>query len=327
MSRCHRAAWPALLLLTTFSASAHVISMSSGDFRIDGNRATYELRIPIYEIQHVKNPEKVLFESIRFSSRGSNATLKSSACEEDKIDSSYRCRATYEFPTNVEELEVTCNFHTVTVPNHVHLLRAYLGEKTDQAVFDFSNTNSVIKFRPPTAFEQFATGWGSGFARAFSSAAAVLFLACLALAARSRKELLWLAACFVVGEIASALIVPRTPWNPAPRFVDAALALTVAYLAVEVLTLPQAGQRWLVAAVLGLFHGLSYALYLTNTGYDAFAVLFGMGVAELLAIGIFALLMQRLGRIFSGIALTTQKIAASLLLVTGLTWFFLRLRA
>jgi hypothetical protein len=222
---------------------------------------------------------------------------------------------------------VVCTFHTVTVPNHVHLLRAYLGDKTDQAVFDFSNTNTVIKFRPPTAFEQFATAWGSGFARAFSSGAAVLFLGCLALAARTRRELLLIAASFLLGEVASALIVPRTQWSPAPRFVDAALALTVAYLAVEVLTLPKAGQRWLVAAVLGVFHGLSYALYLTSTGYDAFTVLFGMAVAEIIAISVFALIMHRLGRIFNSIAVTAQKVTASLLLITGLTWFFLRLRA
>ena len=316
-----------LLLAAVLPAHAHVISMSSGDFRIDANRATYEFRMPLYEIQHVREPAKTLFESIRFASRGSDATMKERSCSEDKQDGSYRCKATYEFPSAVEELEVVCTFHSVTVPNHVHLLRAYLGEKTDQAVFDFSNTKSLIRFRPPTAFEQFVTAWAAGFARAFSSGAAVLFLGCMALAARSKGELAMIAACFLTGEIASALLVPLTPWNPAPRFVDAALALTVAYLAVEILTLPQAGQRWLVAAVLGVFHGLSYALYLTSTGYGAFAVLLGMGVAELTAIALFAVVLSRVERIFSSIATHLQKLAASLLLVTGLIWFFLRLRA
>jgi hypothetical protein len=316
-----------LLLAAVLPASAHVISMSSGDFRIDGNRATYEFRIPIYEIQHVKEPEKTLFESIRFASRGADAVIKERSCSEDKQDGSYRCKASYEFPAPVEELEVVCTFHTVTVPNHVHLLRAYLGEKTDQAVLDFSNTKSLIRFRPPTPFEQFATAWGAGFARAFSSGAAVLFLGCMALAARSRRELLLITGCFLLGEIVSALVVPRTSWSPAPRFVDAALALTVAYMAVEILTLPQAGQRWLVASVLGAFHGLSYALYLTSTSYDSFPVLFGMGIAELLAIAAFAFILSRVLKIFSSIAVQLQKVAASALLVTGLVWFFLRLRA
>lgn len=316
-----------LLLLFTAPLGAHVISMSSGDFRIEGNRGVYELRMPVYEIQHVPAPEKMLLESIRFSSGGAEARLVEKSCAEDKQDASFRCKAVYEFPSPVEELEVVCTFHSVTVPNHVHLLRAYLGDKTDQAVFDFSTPKAVIRFRPPTPFETFVTAAGSGFARAFSSAAAVLFLACLALAARRNTELVVITAAFLAGEIAAALIVPLTEWNPAPRFVEAALALTIAYLAVEILTLPNAGQRWLVAAVLGMFHGLSYALYLTNTGYDAFPVLLGMAVAEVLAIAVFALLMSRTARVFSSIAPLASRIAACFLLLTGLSWFFLRLRA
>jgi len=317
----------ALLLYLASPLAAHVISMSSGDFRIEGSRATYELRVPIYEIQHVPAPEKMLFENIRFASGGAAGRLAGKSCAEDKDDASFRCKAHYEFPAPVEELEVVCTFHSVTVPNHVHLLRAYLGDKTDQAVFDFSAPKAVIRFRPPTAFETFVTAAGSGFARAFSSAAAVLFLACLALAARRGSELVVITSAFLAGEVGAALIVPMTEWNPAPRFVEAALALTIAYLAVEILTLPNAGQRWLVAAVLGMFHGLSYALYLTSTGYDPFAVLLGMAVAELLAIAVFAMLMARMGRVFPSIAPLASRIAACFLLLTGLSWFFLRLRA
>jgi hypothetical protein len=58
-----------LFLAAVLPAGAHVISMSSGDFRIDGNRATYEFRMPIYEIQHVKEPEKTLFECVQKTSR------------------------------------------------------------------------------------------------------------------------------------------------------------------------------------------------------------------------------------------------------------------
>ncbi|MBL8220416.1 MAG: HupE/UreJ family protein [Bryobacterales bacterium] len=317
----------ALFLFAVSPLGAHVISMSSGDFRIEGNRATYELRVPIYEIQHVAAPEKMLFENIRFASGGAAARLVKRECAEDKADASFRCKAVYEFPATVEELEVVCTFHSVTVPNHVHLLRAYLGDKTDQAVFDFSTPKAVIRFRPPTALETFLTGAGSGFARAFSSGAAVLFLACLVLAARRSSELVVITAAFLGGEVGAALIVPLTEWNPAPRFVEAALALTIAYLAVEILTLPNAGQRWLVAAVLGMFHGLSYALYLTSTGYDPFPVLLGMSAAELLAIAVFAMLMGRMARIFSSIAPLASRIAACFLLLTGLSWFFLRLRA
>jgi hypothetical protein len=305
---------------------AHVISMSNGDIRIDGSKAVYELRVPLYEVQHVRNPEKTLLENIRFSTSGVAARMVRSKCGEDKDGAVFRCEASYEWPLPVDVLEVSCTFHSITVPNHVHLLRAYLGEKTGQAVFDFSSPNASIRFRPPTPFETFVTAAGSGFARAFSSGAAVLFLACLVLAARTRQELVWLTAMFILGEALVAVIVPRTSWNPAPRFVEAALALTIAYLAVEILTLPEAGQRWLVALVLGAFHGLSYALYLANTGFDATPVLAGMSAAETAAIALFDLILSRLARIFSSIAPTAHKITATCLLLTGLAWFFYRLK-
>ncbi|MBI4903521.1 MAG: HupE/UreJ family protein [Acidobacteria bacterium] len=317
----------ALIILLAACAEGHVISMSNGDLRVSANRGIYELRMPLYEIQHVTGPEKALFENIRFSSRGVAGRIAEKKCGEDQKDASFRCTVIYEWPEPVEELEVVCTFHSVTVPNHVHLLRAYRDDKTDQAVFDFSQTKAQVRFRPPTAFELFVVGWGSGFARAFSSGAAVLFLGCLALAARSRRELVLITAMFLAGEVLSALIVPRTPWNPQPRFVEAALALTVAYLAVEILTLPQAGQRWAVSFVLGGFHGLSYALYLTSTGYDALAVLSGMAIAEILAVLIFALLLSRGAKIFSAIAPVAHRVASFCLLIVGLAWFAWRLRS
>lgn len=305
---------------------AHVVSMSSGDLTVTGNRATYELRMPMYEIQHVAGPEKTLLDNIRFASNGEPGRVVSKTCAEDQADGSFKCSVAYEWSKPVEEVEVVCTFSQVTVPNHVHLIRAVKGEKTDQAVFDFSNLKTVIKFRPPTAFELWATAMGSGFARAFSSAAAVLFLGCLALAARNRRELIWITIAFLAGEILSAVIVPMTSWNPAPRFVDAALALTIAYMAVEILSLPTAGQRWIVAGVLGGFHGLSYALYLTGTGYDPLPALSGMLLANVLLIAAFAFLLGRIWRGLSNIAPLANRIAATALLMVGLVWFYQRLR-
>ena len=69
-------------------------------------------------------------------------------------------------------------------------------------------------------------------------------------------------------------------WQPAPRFVEAATALAVAYLAVEILLLPQAGARWLVAGVLGALHGLYFHLFVQTTGYSPALVLLGAALAE-----------------------------------------------
>ena len=305
--------------------AAHMISISSGELRIEGRRATYDLRMPLYEIQHIRQPEQALFDSIRFRSGGADGRLLEKSCRSETADGSYFCRGTYEFPVDVDRVEVECRFYSVTVPNHVHMLRTIHGEKTDQAVLDFSFPRADMRFRPPTPVELIATQMSGGLTRALGGWPQILFLLSLALAARTRRELVSLAGMLVAGEALATLAVPHVSWQPQPRFVEAAAALTIAYLSVEILLLPQAGQRWLVVGVLGLFHGLGFAVYVGTTEYSATWVLAGAILGELPAIALFGWIVAKAGRIIPAAARPLQ-VSASLLLTTGLVWFFWRLR-
>jgi hypothetical protein len=315
----------AVFSLLAVPACAHVMSMSSGDLTIKGNHAHYDLRMPLYEITHIRNPQQALFEHIHFSSAGRTARLLDHSCREDVPQDSYLCAAEYEFDGPVETLDVDCTFPAITVPNHVHLLRVENDGKRDQGLFDISFTTATLRFRPPSAFETAAAQTGAGFMRALGGPVQVLFLAGLVLAARTRRELILLSAMFLGGEILSALVVSHTQWQPPPRFVEAASALTLAYLAVEILTLPHAGMRWLVMAVLGGFHGLYFALFLRTSGYRSVYVLAGAGFGEILAIAMFGLLFSRLSRRLA--AWKPVPVSASVMLLIGIVWFFLRLRS
>jgi hypothetical protein len=301
------------------------MSMSSGDLAIDAARAHYELRMPLYEVAHVPNPERTLLEHIRFA----GARLVRSECRADTARDTYICAADYEFAAPVDRLDVECTFTAVTVPNHVHLLRASLGEKPgekrDEAIFDLGFTRATLRFRPPTAAEIAITQAGAGFVRALGGTVQVLFLAALVLAARSRRELLAIASMFLLGQAASVLTMAHVAWQPAPRFVEAAMALAVAYLAVEILLLPQAGARWLVAAVLGALHGLYFHLFVQTTGYSPALVLLGASLAEASAAAVLAFVLSRVGRMAQ--AFRPVQVAASALLVFGMVWFLLRLRS
>ena len=48
--------------LGAVAAFAHVVSMSTGDLKIEDRRAHYELRMPLYEMSHVAGSEQALFE-------------------------------------------------------------------------------------------------------------------------------------------------------------------------------------------------------------------------------------------------------------------------
>jgi hypothetical protein len=304
------------LCVLAWQAAAHVMSMSSGELTIEGSRARYELRMPLYEIGHVKQPERALLDHIRFGS----ARVVSRSCREDKANDAFLCSAEYAFSRPVEELEVECTFAAITVPNHVHLLHSTFGGKREESVFDASFTRTTLRFRDPGMGEVAVTESMAGLLRALGGPVQWLFLAALVLAARSRRELIVLGGAFVAGQCASVLVTPWTNWQPPPRFVEAAAALTVAYLAVEILLLPKAGTRWLVAGVMGLFHGLWLYLFIEATGYHAALVTGGAAVGE-------AAVLSALGWVAAkGWVRRAVPACASALLVFGLAWFWMRLK-
>ncbi len=244
--------WRSIFKLLTIAAPAwaHVVSMSSGELRIDGPLADYELRMPMVEIAHMANPETIL-NYIHFD----GGHRRFAKCAEE--DGTYVCKAAYEFENLVpERLGVECTYFAVTVPNHVHWLHAVRGANSDQEVFDGAFPRSELRFRPPSRIETLAREFGLGFVRAAMNWIGLLFLLGLAMAAPRAVAPI---ACFLIGEAGAILIGPRIPWPLAPRFLEAAMALTVAYLAVEILMVADAKHLSWIVAVLGLFHGLSIA--------------------------------------------------------------------
>jgi hypothetical protein len=237
-----------ILLLLAAPAWAHVVSMSTGELRIDGPLADYELRIPMVEVAQMANPAAIL-DYIHFD--GGHRT--SAKCADE--DGTFVCHAAYEFPFLVpDKLGVECRFFDATVPNHVHWLHAVRGANSDQEVFDQAFPNSELRFRPPSRTETFFREFGLGMARAGRNWIGLVFILGLAIAA-PRAVLPF--GGFLLGEAAAILIGPRIPWPLGPRFLEAAMALTVAYLAVEILMASSANNLGWIVAVLGVFHGLS----------------------------------------------------------------------
>ena len=197
------------------------------------------------------------------------------------------------------------------MPNHVHLLRVIQGAKSDQVVFDQTKSRAEVRFRPLTAIESLLRGLAEGMWRAIASPAA-LFLLALVVAARSARESVVLTCMYLLGEWAMRAIAPRIPWPLSPRFVEAAMALTVAYLAIEILMLPNAGKRWAVVFALGIFHGLYFAplpaAYLVGA-----SLMQGIVIAVLTSVAL---------KWLTG---SLRRLSAIVLLIGGAGWFVVRL--
>ena len=296
--RLNTGAW---WLLAAAPLWAHVVSMSTGELTVDGPTAVYELRMPMVEIPNVADPAGALFEHIRF--QGAHRT--SGACHEE--EGVYLCRATYEFAGKLDRLGVDCTFFQVTVPNHIHLLHAIQGPNSDQVVFDERFPHAEVRFRPPSRFEIVTREVASGFWRAVAGPAGLLFLVGLVIASRTNHEAVILTTMFLAGEWAMRPIAPRIPWPLAPKFIEAAMALTVAYLAVDILLLAEAGKRWALILALGLFHGLYFA------GFPA-PYLAGAAAVQIILIALLAFGARRMPA-------SWQRGSAAILLLAAVGWF------
>lgn len=300
-------------------AAAHVVSMSTGDAKLNGSRLDYELRMPLYEVAHLSKPESQLFDNIRFHGAGRDARLTEHSCRDEGAN--LVCRGAWQFDRDVDQFDVACTFAAITVPNHVHLLRALHAGRTDQAAFDGSFTNATIRFRPPTRAEIAIRDASAGFWRAIAGLAQLLFIAALVLAGRSVRELIGLTAMFLIGQAAVVLASLSARMPVSPRFIEAAAALTVAYLAVEILLLPKAGQRWLVVGILGALHGVYFDMLLQSGDYSRTAFIAGVFGAEAVAAAVLAGLL----RLPVARSAMVQRGLASVLLIAGLSWFVVRL--
>lgn len=306
-------------------AAAHAISLSSGELTVAGREVYYNLRMPYYEIAPVEDPEAALFANFQLYQDGRPGERRSAECRPDREEIWYLCTAVYEFPEPVERLEVECSYTKATVPNHVHVLRAHRGDVSQRIVFDFSSRREAINFVPPSAASVAFSEMWTGIVRVIAGPIQLLFLLGLALAGRSRKELLYLAGAFIAAEAVSAVVLAAKAWQISPRFIEAAAALTVAYLATEILVLPDAEHRWLVAAGMGVFHGFYFGNFLRYANMDSLYVLSGVVVAEAALLALFGLLIARLKAVAG--RLRPVQSGAAVLLAVGVVWFVLRIQS
>ncbi len=307
-------------LLVPVAAAAHVLSVSYGNLALDGTEAVYTLRMPLAELPRDGGREQVL-DAFSLRSGGQDADRTRSECREDPGQGLYVCEAAYRFAAVPDEIRVVCEYHAVTVPNHVHVLSSGIGEMARQTVFDITYREADIRFTEPTLLETATGGLGAGARRALASPEVLLFLVALALAGRVRREIAACAAGFLGGQAVAAFAGSALQWAPPARFLESAAALTVAYLAAEVLFLPDDRNRWLACAAMGCVHGLILAALLGPSQMrPEFFVTGALGCEALLISGL------ALARI-RWVSVGAERLGAVLLLATGLGWFCWRILA
>ncbi|MDA1237121.1 MAG: HupE/UreJ family protein [Acidobacteria bacterium] len=312
---------PVLLLLSLAAGSlaAHSMSMSNGELSLEGDEAVLSIRVPDYEVQQLADPQQALLGAFILRVEGRQLERTAGQCSANEADGSYDCTSRFGWPEKAAVVEVECDLADAVAPNHVHVLRAVSSDGAEQQVFDYASRKQLFRFRPMGVVERIASEAKAGAVRILLGPAQMLFLFALVVAARGRRELVQMAAAFLTTLAATAIAVSIFGWQPPPGFADAAGALTIAYLAVETLTLPEAGGRWLVAGGMGAFHGLYFGVFLQQASMSPAAVLAGAFAAGVLVLALLFAVVARLSTDFGESLL--RKVCAGALCLIGVGWF------
>jgi hypothetical protein len=278
-----------LLLALPFLAQAHMVSLSSGQLDITGAEARLTLRIPAYEL-----PQGESMLDNAYSIAGATLRSRSCAAESDQLV----CR--YEFTAVPAKPRVQCRFAEVLVANHVHVLTAQRDGAIARQVFSGPTTEAELRFG---AGADPVEAILDGLRQAFSGWGRLLLLFTIGFAARRRQEALAFTAALAVGLITSLAIA----FPASPRFVEAAAAIGVGYLAFEVLMLADAGYRWVAVGAVGLLLGIGIP---TGAPIPYYATTVA---ASLLPVGLLGLLTLA--------ARPFAKALSVLLLVIAVAWF------
>jgi hypothetical protein len=161
----------------------------------------------------------------------------------------------------------------------------------------------------------------------------ILFLLGLLLAGGSILRLVGIASGFTVGHTITLGLAAFGVVRPPASVIEPAIALTIAFVAVEAFTGKFERQRWKIAMAFGLIHGFGFADALTKLHLsrgDLAKALFGYNVGVelgqvviVLAIAPLVILLHRDLRFGRHVI----KLLAAAIFVAGIYWFFTRLFA
>jgi hydrogenase/urease accessory protein HupE len=235
----------------------------------------------------------------------------------------------YPAPQAVDTLDIRVRLLTDLYPDHRNLAELVRGGRVEQYVFQHGN-----RWHAETG----VAGWWQtareftrlGIEHIFTGFDHLLFVLGLLLVGRGLRDLIAIVTSFTVAHSLTLALATLGIVHPTGWMVEAAIALSIAYVGLENLVGRDFRRRWLIAFAFGLVHGFGFAAMLVEMRPADDSLLlalltFNLGV-EFGQVAVVALawpLLQKLRR--SQYRLPVVRLASTAILCCGLFWFVERL--
>ena len=223
-------------------------------------------------------------------------------------------------------LTLQANLLTDLYRDHRTIAEIVRGVRHDEFVFQHGNT-----------FEAANDGWWQtantflvlGVEHILTGYDHLLFLLALLVAGRGVRQLIAIVTSFTVAHSLTLAIATFGLLQPPPRLIEAAIALSIAYVGVENLLVSDVRGRWRLTFVFGLVHGFGFAnvlreMELPRAALASSLFTFNAGV-ELGQLGVLLIAWPVLRAIQqSAYAVNVTRAVSVVVIVFGAVWFVQR---
>lgn len=241
-----------------------------------------------------------------------------------------RLRATLAFAIpGASGIEIRCDPLAELGPNHRTVATILLDGRRVEFLFE---EGAVFRAREARAAETFTRFFRAGTGHILEGYDHLLFLFGLLLAIDGLFAAIKVATAFTLSHSVTLGLAALDLLSPPTRWVEAAIAASIAYVAIENLAGASTKRRWLLALLFGLVHGFGFASALRASGLERQGLLvsllsFNLGV-ETGQIAVIAAVLPLLalirGRPWYQRA---AQLASAAILLQALVWFWQRLAA
>lgn len=220
-------------------------------------------------------------------------------------------------------------------PSHQTFINVYEGDEIFQQQFVFNTGDGAQTYYADTREGRRAVVAAfvpAGVRHILNGPADLVFLAGLLLVAGQRGSLLRLVTAFIAGHALTLSLAAGGIMTPAPRMIEAALALTVVFVGVDnVLVLIGSrgvGVREWVAFAFGLVRGFGYVGGLQELrfprgtlGWSLFSFSAGVELGQILVIALAAVMFVVLARHLRRVQRQLAYVGSLAVIAVGLYWF------
>ncbi len=263
-------------------AGAHAIGVSSGEYRLNGDRVDGDLGIADRELARLvpaidtngdgsisagelaaghEALARAIAAGVIFTADGRACAGALRAAWVSEGDGGAVFQVRYTCPTAPQRLTLALPMLNGMAPGHRHLARLFSAGQPHAQVLDRAHPTWTAE----TAGAGAPAGrlaWSMlklGIEHILTGADHLAFLLGLILVGGGWRPLLGVVTAFTVAHSVTLALAALSIFAPSPRLVEPAIALSIAYVGLENLLAPDPRQRWRITFPFGLVHGFGFA--------------------------------------------------------------------